>query len=147
MKNNKGITLNSLIVYVIAMMIVIVLVGKITSDLYKRTKGIEMITRDISSLNILNTYFLKEVKTAGNKINHIENSAGNQINKESKITFTSGDVFLAKDHKIFYNTSQICNYVEATFDYIEGKTDEIKVIIKFDYLEEKELFYKIEEIY
>lgn len=136
-KSSKGITLNTLIIYFIAMLLVIAFVGKITSEFYLKTRGIEQLTRDIAGLNVFNSYFTKEVKTAGNNINTIGNNY---------ITFTTGNVFTFKENRVFYNTVEICrNVKKLEFQYLNNV---IIVKINFNtFTNERTLQYKLEEIY
>lgn len=139
-KTSKGITLTTIIVYIVIMLIIIAFISRITSNFYSRTKNMEQVTTDISELNVFNTYFTKEVKLPGNKINRFDN-----INK-AYIIFNSGNIFTFKDDKIFYNTLQICSNVKnVSFEY---SNDIITVTIEFGtFLNEKIMYYKVEEIY
>ncbi len=139
MKNNKAITLSTLTIYIVAMITLLLLIGKMTSNLYIKTKNIDSKTIDVSSLNTFNAYFTKEVKISGNDVYNTT---------DDTIIFTSGNIFsLKKDKKIYYNTVQICSNVESVkFEYDSVKKI-IQVKLKFGNLNEQTLNYKIEDIY
>lgn len=139
MKNNKAITLSTLTIYIVAMITLLLLIGKMTSNLYIKTKSIDSKTIDVSALNTFNSYFTKEVKLSGNDVYN---------NTDDSIIFTSGNIFsLKEDKKIYYNTVQICSNVESVkFEYDNVKRI-IQVKLKFDNLNEQTLNYKIEDIY
>ena len=88
MKDNKGITLVSLIVYIIIMFIVLGVMSSIVNTFYKNNNKAEADTEDILQFNHFNTYFLKEVKQRENKVDTI---SGNYI------LFSSGNSFSFKN--------------------------------------------------
>ena len=74
MKKERGITLISLVVYVIVMSIMLVVISSIINQFYQNTDSIEASTEQILAFNTFNTYFLKEVKTKGNSIDHMQDT-------------------------------------------------------------------------
>lgn len=139
MKSQKGITLMSLVVYVIVMTIAIAVMGSIISKFYSNTDSMQADTKEVIEFNKFNTYFLKEIKKANNKVDKLD---------AKYILFTSGDSFSYSNNSIYYNNIAICkNVKDITFSFLEEeKKDIINVNIKFDNFQ-KSLNYKIEEIY
>lgn len=141
MKSQKGITLVSLVVYVIVMLIVLSTIGVIINQFYKNTDTIEADTEEILEFNKFNTYFLKEVKRKENKVDTINTDY---------ISFASGNSFSFKNNKIYYNSMQICKNVEELIieqgQDGDGQKDIVCVTLKFENFEKK-INYKVEEIY
>lgn len=139
MKNNNGITLNTLVMYIIATTILLTLIGKMTSNLYTSTKKIDAKTIDVAYLNRVNTYLLKESKYSGNKVYEASDNG---------VIFTSGNVISYKDdNKLYYNTTQICNDITTCKFHYDDNTKVITLVIEFNNLSEQTLNYKLEEIY
>lgn len=142
MKNQNGITLTSLVIYVIAMVIVLGIMSSIITEFYKNTNNLNLDTDEIVQFNNFNTYFLKTLKTKGNKVDSI---------KDNYILFSSGDSFSFDNHQIYYNNVAICNGVEK-FTILLGKNgdginqDIVYVTLVFENFT-KSINYKIEEIY
>lgn len=142
MKGQNGVTLTSLVLYVIAMVIVLGVIGSIITEFYKNTNNLEIDTQEITEFGNFNTYFLKEVKTKGNKVD--------TINKDY-ILFKSGNSFSLSNQKIYYNNIAICSGVES-FTVLSGENgdglrqDIVCVTLKFKSFK-KLMNYKIEEIY
>lgn len=62
MKNQKGITLMALTIYVIIFMLVIGIVSTITSYFYNNVMGFDETTKSYSEINKFNMYFLQDLK-------------------------------------------------------------------------------------
>ena len=58
MKEQKGITLVSLIIYIVVMIIVIAVMGTIVKQFYENTNEVQQDTEDILEFNKFNTYFI-----------------------------------------------------------------------------------------
>lgn len=141
MKNNKGIVLSSLVIYIIVMVIVVCVVGSIITQFYQNINALEADTEEISEFNHFNTYFLKEVKQRGNKIDEV---------KGSYILFHSGNSFSYMNDQIYYNNISICKKVknfavEATQDEKGNYADTVTVTVTFENFK-KSMQYKLEEI-
>lgn len=139
-KNNKGITLSALAMYIIAITVLLTLIGKMTSNIYTSTKKIDAKTIDIAYLNRINTYLLKESKYSGNSVYE---------NNNNEIVFTSGNVISFKEDKkiIYYNTTQICSDIKSCQFQYDATKKVITLNIEFNNLNEHILKYKVEEIY
>jgi len=104
MKSQKGITLISLVVYIVAMSIVVGIVATITSFFYSNTESISESATDLGEFNKFNLEMVREVKQAGNRISSIENEG-------TRITFTSGNIFTFQDGGIYKNKIKLCTGV------------------------------------
>lgn len=137
MKNEKGITLVSLVVYVIVMTLVIGIISSIITNFYKNTDTVKGNVEEIVKFSKFNNYFLKEVKTVNNKVDTIS---------ANYILFTSGNSFSISNNTIYYNNIEICNEVQS-MEISEGADETIvNVNIGFENFN-KTMNYKIEEMY
>lgn len=145
MKKQNGITLTSLAIYIIVMLLVIGVISSISLMFYNNTENLDDVTKDIAEFNNFNNYFVKEIKTANNKVDQIAQDG-------SYIIFNTGNSFVLKNNTIFYNDLEIAKNVNTmTFKYYtdsEGKeiTDVINVKIELENFS-KQMNYKIEDIY
>lgn len=139
MKKQNGITLVSLVAYVIIMSIVIGVLANIISNFYQNTDSMQADTKDVIEFNKFNMYFLKEAKTLNNKIDKLENNY---------ILFTSGNSFSYSNNSIYYNNLTICKNVKnVSFSFKENeRQDIVEVNMEFQDFQ-KTINYKIEDIY
>lgn len=139
MKKQNGITLVSLVAYVIIMSIVIGVLSSIISNFYQNTDSMQADTKEVIEFNKFNMYFLKEAKTLNNKIDKLENNY---------ILFTSGNSFSYSNNSIYYNNLTICKNVKnVSFSFKENeRQDIVEVNIEFQDFQ-KTINYKIEDIY
>ena len=107
MKNDSGITLISLLIYVILMIVVIGIMSTILNDFYGNSQNMYAGVNKLINYNKFNTYFLKEVKKYGNKVDTI--SMDGEI---PYILFASGNSFSLNNKKIYYNDIEICKDVQ-----------------------------------
>lgn len=137
MKNEKGITLVSLVVYVIVMTLVIGIMSTIITNFYKNTDTMQGNVEEVVKFSKFNNYFLKEVKTKDNKVDTISTNY---------ILFTSGNSFSISNNVIYYNNIEICDEVQSM--EITAGADETIVNVKISFENfNKSINYKIEEIY
>lgn len=144
MKKEQGITLTSLVIYIFVMFIVLGVMSAIINQFYQNTNSIEADTEEILEFNKFNTYFLKEVKTKGNKVDSISEN-------DNYILFGTGNTFSLFSDKIYYNNVEICKGVQSLI-ISQGKNGDgldkniIYVTLTFENFT-KSINYKIEEIY
>lgn len=145
MKKERGITLSSLLVYIIVMFIVIGAMTGISTMFYNNVKDLDASGAEISKFNTFNSYFVKEIKSPNNSVDTISNS-GNYI------LFKSGNSFIFKNNEIYYNDLKIVSDVDnMTFSYYNNQElnqnhDIVTVNIEFEKYS-KQINYKVEEIY
>ena len=139
MKSERGITLSSLIIYILVMMIVIGVMTSVSLIFYRNTSNLDNRTVEISKYNNFNTYFIKEIKSPGNGIDTIQ---------QNYILFKSGNSFSFNNNNIYYNNLSIVDGVQnVVFSKPEINDDTvISVNIVFEEFS-KNMKYKIEEIY
>ena len=141
MKQNKGITLISLVVYIIGMVVIIAMVGSLLS--FYNNNMVKM--NDTSDVNMELSKFtarmMAETKDAGNEISEV---TGNTIK------FKNGNVYTYQDNRIYENTMVVSQYVK---DYLASlEVDGSKQILRIHIVLQKgetettnNLTYVIEE--
>lgn len=118
MKNDRGITITSLIIYVIAMLIVIGIIANLTSFFYKNVLNLEDESTNISEISKFNMYFLEEVKNVNNSIVELS---------KNSITFVTGNTFTFQNNSIYLNNIIICENVK-NLDFSKEKINDKDVI-------------------
>jgi len=142
MKNQKGITLVSVVIYVIVMLIVIGVMSSIINNFYKNTDAIQGNVEEVVKFNKFNNYFLKEVKAKNNQVDNVT---------DNYILFTSGNSFSISNNVIYYNNIEVCSGAKNMVITLGKNGDGIdntvvNVNITFSNFS-KSISYKIEEIY
>ena len=102
--NNKGITLTSLIVYIIALTIIIAVLSGISKNFYSNIDYITDKGKYISEYNKFNMYFIEDVK----------NNSDIYSISSNEIIFKDGTVYSYKangDNSIYRNKVKICRNV------------------------------------
>lgn len=129
MKDNKGITMISLITYIIGLTIVLALVASITSFFYKNMSE-NGFNSDTTQYTKFSSMFLEEINNKNNYVIDCK-SVTNGI---SYIIFSSGNqyTFNANSKSIYKNKVKICENVEiCDFSYTFGDSKyKIKVNFK-----------------
>ncbi len=130
MKSQKGITLTSLIIYVLVVIVVTGILATIMANFQSNLKEINGKASREAEFDKFNVYFIKEVKILGNKVSTIS-EAKNEIVFESgnKYTFRESDnsIYLNDNIKISENI-QRCTFSNSLVDGKDIVTVVIKVI-------------------
>lgn len=128
MKNNKGITLTSLIIYVIGMTIMVGTIATLTSFFYKNI--------NIGSINNDTTQYTKFSSIFSEEINRKDNSVVKckELNDEtSYIIFSSGNQYTFNENSksIYKNNIKICENIEKcgfSYTFVDSK---YKITVSF----------------
>ena len=133
MKNNKGITLTSLIIYVIGMVIVVATISTLTSYFYKNI-NIEAISDDSATqYTKFSSIFLDEINKTSNTVIDCQTLQEDE-NKISYIIFSSGNQYTYKseNNSIYKNKIKICSNIDnCDFSYTFGDSKySVKVNLK-----------------
>lgn len=114
MKNQKGITLTALTIYVIVFMLVIGIVATLTSYFYKNVMNFDETTKSYAEINKFNMFFLQDIKEKGVIIqNFIEVE-----DKKIGITLYNSNTYETnlyefKNNAIYRNGKLICNNIDS----------------------------------
>jgi len=146
MKKNNGVTMVSLVIYVVVMTVVLGVMSSIITSFYNNTDTVQGNVQEIVEFNKFNTYFLKEVKLNNNEVDHVSED-------NTYILFKSGNSFSISNNKIYYNNIKICDNVqdlkfvlEQDTEDVEGEYSIINVTVQLESFN-KSLKYKLENIY
>ncbi len=124
MKSQKGITILSLTVYVIAFAIVIGIVATITGFFYKNVKDISVDINPLTEFATFNSYFADEVNHSNLNVKECSTDNG-----QSYIIFSNNVqyTYVPANKAIYKNKIKICKDISnCTF---EEKIEEGKTII------------------
>lgn len=126
MKSEKGITLASLVIYVIITVMGVAILATIMAYFSRDVRDISKNNIEIAELDKFYSYFLQDVKKTNNDISEI--AADNE-----SITFTSGNTYSFSNETIFFNETiklaeniDACTFTEGTQN---GKTTITTAII------------------
>ena len=132
MKSNKGITLTSLIIYVIGMLVVVAVISTLTAYF---SKNID--TKNMNSTAIqytkFSSVFSDEINIKGNTVVECK-TTGENLNKVSYIVFSSGNqyTYMGESNSMYKNKVKICEDItDCDFTY-NSLTKEIKLNFKTD---------------
>ena len=139
MKNEKGVTLISLTVYIIVMALVVGVLAIITTFFYKNTidiKDIDPITEYIT----FNTFITDEINHSNIKVLEC---------KDNYIVFSNGVqyTFIPANKGIYRNKVKICRGIEnCSFETgKEGKNDVVRVVFKAQGQGKKNMSYTLKK--
>lgn len=122
MKNNKGITLTSLVVYIAVIIVVTATVIRVTTYFKNNMEDVADVSFE-TEFQKINLYLLTECKTTGNSIE--------EITGDKTITFTNGNKYQYSflDKAIYLNdTIKICEGVEKC-KFSQKTTDNGKIAV------------------
>ena len=127
MKNCKGITLMTLIIYVGVLLVIIAVMSSIIKNFYQNNTAVNEQTEEILEFNKFNVYFLKEIKKSGNKVETVTRNSN-----QNYILFKTGNSFSLKNDIIYYNNIKVCNGVSnLSFNYNPNEENIIIAKVKF----------------
>lgn len=126
MRNQKGITLSSLIVYVIAMVVVVATIATVTKYFYGNLNYLTDKTDGSKEYTTFTSYFTKEINTEGNKVISCSDD-------KTVIIFSSGNQYTFTDEQIYMNKINICSNVSSCeFTYSEDNPTKVTVQLVID---------------
>lgn len=114
MKSEKGVTLTSLIIYVIGMVMVISIVSVLTTYFYRNIKNVGTNINPITEYTKFNSYFTNEINKNNIKILDCANGE-----KQNYIAFDDGVqyTFVKSNEGIYQNEAKICKGItDCTFE-------------------------------
>ena len=118
MKSSKGITLISLITYIVGMVIAVAIISTITTYFSKNVSLSDLKNTEIE-YSKFSSVFTKEIHIKNNKVIECY-TQGEGKKKISYIIFSTGNqyTYMAQDKSIFKNKIKICENVEdCEFNY------------------------------
>lgn len=109
MKNQRGVTLIALTVYIIVLILIISILSLISEMFFTNIKYIENRGKYVSEFNKFNMYFIDDVKNNTD----IENCS------DEKVIFKNGTSYTFQDNGIYRDKVKICNNVSGKFNFSE----------------------------
>ena len=125
MKNQKGITLTLLVVYIIVATIIISVIAYMSSNFFSNVNIIKDQDKYAVEFNKFNMFFINDVKS--NKEATVE---------PTKITFENGAIYELKGTDIYRNETivasqvQSVNFTEGTYDVVNNDEPEANITKK-----------------
>lgn len=118
MTSQKGISLISLIIYVIAMLITVTIITVITSYFYENIDVTAEKYTYFSEFTRFETYISEEANISGNKIINIHQGTGNE---QTYVAFSSGNqyTYIPTNNAVYVNNVKIASGVKAC-EFTEG---------------------------
>lgn len=122
MKGDRGVTIASLTVYVIAMLLVIAIIATITTFFYTNVNNLDSKSKNISEITKFNMYFIEEIKKDNNKVLEVTSD-------RSTIIFSSGNTYTFQDGCIYLNNIRICDNIKNTQFSVDENNKIVSVLI------------------
>ena len=140
MKSQKGISLISLTIYVIALTIIVAMVSVISSYFYKNMNSSTDTINPLTEYTKFNSFFSDEVNHSNIKVLECKE---NYIVFDNYVQYT----FIPENKAIYKNKVKICAEVESCkFEYnINNGKDVVSVKIKIGTQEEKNVDYTLKK--
>lgn len=129
MKLQRGITITSLIIYIIGMVLIISIMSVVTTNFYKNVNNIDKEINPITEFTKFNTYFTSEVNEYNIKLVECKETAlQNYIVFDNGIQYT----YIPENKAIYQNKIKICRGVDLCVfnNTIENGKEVIKVKMK-----------------
>ena len=134
MKKERGITLVSLLIYVMAFSMILILLGVLTNYLYPKLSGVNSNGASAEEFNKFNTYFVTDIKQS--KIAKVNNSGDNVeilLSNGANYNFIKENSEGKKENAIYRNNVKISKNVTAfTAELIENVGKDNKTVIKIN---------------
>ena len=135
MKNQRGITLSALMIYVVITIIVTATLSAIIIYFTKNVAEMNKNNMEIAELDKFNTYFLQEVKRTNNDISLVSND-------KTRIEFTSGNTYCFNENAIYLNDDIIIAENIEACEFSQDIKDGKKVAVAKITIDEKAYTYE-----
>lgn len=122
MKSEKGVTITSIMIYVIALTVVVLLIGRIITYFYRNVNNAEENTAANAEYLKFNSYFTDEINIEGNEVEVCENNYIIFSKTQNQYTYQNGSIYRQK--------VKIAKDIELCEFYYDEDTKEIYVNMK-----------------
>ena len=130
MKKENGITLISLIIYIIVLLLAVSMLSTISSYFYSNVSEINSESKYIGEYNKFNMFFLEDIKSIGVKFNNIITDKDNLIIELYNENTNKTIKYSYEENIIYRDNVVICKNV-TNFTAEQIKEDIIRIYIKF----------------
>lgn len=130
-KSASGITMISLVIYVVCFVVISAIVGTITVFFYNNNEVLDNELVASAEYNKLNMYLVKDSQDIDNSYNGIY-----EQNNLYSLVFNNGSVYTfdKENNAIYYNQMCLCEFIsdfDVSLDYSSGK-EVVNVLVKFN---------------
>lgn len=108
-RQNHGITLTSLIIYILAMCVVVSIISTLTTFFYKEIMVDNDNKTQIEQFGKFNMFFLEDIKEYGNGISEVDENG-------QYIVFSNGNAYRISKNNIYRNNVLICESISTSND-------------------------------
>lgn len=122
MKSDKGVTITSIMIYIIALTVVVLLMGRIIIYFYKNVNNAEENTTANTEYLKFNSYFTEEINIEENEVEECKNNYIIFSKTKNQYTFENGSIYRQK--------TKIAKDIEFCEFYYNEITQEISVNLK-----------------
>ena len=137
LKKDKGITLISLIIYLIAMTLLVAVVANISKSFYLNMSQFSDTDEIELQMEKFNTFFLKQINTSSIDVENVE---------DTSIEFNDGTKYVYENNAIYYKTTdknlKLCDNIDELKIIYDETNKTITVNMKDKTNVEKEILYK-----
>ena len=117
MKSERGVTLTSILIYVIALTVIVIIIGRIVTYFYKNTNQYIGSNQSLSQYTKINSYITDEINTEENIVESFDDNYIKFSKTQNQYTYQNGN--------IYFNKAKICKNIDnCKFSY-----DEVKEIV------------------
>lgn len=114
MKSERGITLTSIMIYVVALTVIVIVIGRIITYFYKNINEYTGENKGLSEYIKINSYITDEINTEENVVESFGENYLKFTKTQNQYTFQNG--------KIYINKAKICDDIDnCKFSYDETK--------------------------
>ena len=129
MKSERGVTITSVVIYVIALTITVLIIGRITTYFYKNLNSIDSDTKAHSEFMKFNSFFTEEVNIEGNSVKEVSE---NNSNSSYIIFEKTGNQYTWKNNKIYKGKICICKNIENCVFLYDKDLKKITVVMNIN---------------
>lgn len=126
MKSEKGVSLVSLIIYLIAMTTVVTIVARISTYFYKNVNFVDSNLENNEQFIKFNAFITKDINIQNNLVSEVGDNGEYIIFKKTNNQYTF------KDGAIYLNKTKICANVNTTDSRFEINGDVVIVYLTMD---------------
>lgn len=129
MKSNRGVTLTSLIIYIIAFTIIVGIMSVVSTNMYSNIKEVSTAS-DLSEYTKFNSYFTEQVNTKDLQILDCNTIKDGETVQESYISFSNNNKYTYKNNAIYFNKIKICRNVQSCEFQKTEENGKVKITVK-----------------
>lgn len=122
MKSERGVTLTSIMIYVIALTTTVIVVGAMITYFYKNIKYVSSNTAANAEFTKFNVFFTDDINVEGNNIKTWDTQDLNYI-----VFSKTGNQYTFKDGGIYLNKAKICKDIDTCVFSYDDNTKNIYV--------------------